>query len=306
MNTTTTNGLVSSTPTSSVNSNNGSQPLSNSPGRIALIGIYVVVLMVGTLGIVLMIKVLKCNLRSVTTVAVLNLIVAHLLFLPTIPFRIHYYVRDSWDLPPEMCRMVSFMIHIHMYISFLIYVIVLILRFYIFYKRTESPDFHRKLHSLGASGTIWIVVSIVMLVVFKSYGDDNIKNNTTCFTFGKRTGELGVRVINYIISGVFITVPIVLCAVQINILRSIRRQYGATFSSQQEFWAQMKSLCFVLIMLVCFVPYHLFRIYYVTGITVEKESQNEIFLAITGLSCLDLLTFVGRGACYSCGRIFRL
>ncbi|XP_041923158.1 probable G-protein coupled receptor 141 [Alosa sapidissima] len=277
-------------------------PLSSSPDRIALIGIYMVVLMVGTLGIVLMINVLKCNLRSVTTVAVLNLIVAHLIFMPTIPFRIDYYIRNRWDLPPQMCKIVSSMVHIHMYLSFLIYVIVLTLRFYIFYKRTESPDFHRKLHSLGASGTIWTVVLIVVpAVTFLSYGG---QSENTCFNFGSRMKESGVQAINYIISGVFITVPIVLCAIQVNILLSITKQYGANFSSQQEFWAQIKSLCFVLIMLVCFVPYHIFRLHYVANPNIE--SQNEIFLAITGLSCIDLLTFVGRGACFSCGRTFHL
>ena len=246
-----------------------------------------------------MINVLKSNLRSVTTVAVLNIIVAHLLFLPSIPFRIDYYARNSWDLPSWVCRVVSAMIHIHMYISFIIYVAVLTLRFHGFYKRAERQVFYRKLHSLGASAAIWAVVLIVIpLVLCFNYGEESDSN--TCFRFGSRINDPGVREINYIISAVFLIVPIVLSGIQGHILLTIIRQYGATSSSQQEFWAQVKSLCFVLIMLVCFVPYHIFRMHYLSN--PELEDENEIFLAITALSCFDLLIFVWRGACHSCSR----
>lgn len=271
------------------------------PNRISLICIYIVVFVIGTFGVALMINVLKSNLRSVTTVAVLNLILAHVIFLPTIPFRIYYYWKGSWDLSVEVCKMASSMIHIHMYLSFIIYVVMLTLRFCMFYKQTESPEFHRKLHSLGASAAVWAVVFIAgPLLMFFSYGKKNDnKSSNTCFNFGSRIEEPAVRAMNYIISTVFITVPIALCAVQAHILLTITRHYGTSSTKQQEFWAQMKSLNFVLIMLVCFVPYHIFRMHYLAH--PDIESVNEIFLAITGLSCIDLLT-LGRGACHSCGR----
>lgn len=249
-----------------------------------------------------MANVLKSNLRSVTTVALLNLIVAHVLFLPTIPFRIDYYVRNTWDLPGWVCIMVSSMIHVHMYLSFFIYVAMLILRFNIFFKKTENPEFHRKLHSLGASAAVWAVFLIGGPVMMSSYGKKNGEKmaNNTCFDSGYRMKETGVRIINYVISLVFITIPIALSAVQAHILLTVKGKYGASSTHRQEFWAQMKSLNFVLIMLVCFVPYHMFRLYYLSH--SHLESQNEIFLAMTALSCIDLLT-LGRGACHLCGRI---
>lgn len=276
---------------------------------ISLICIYMLIFVTGILGVAVMIKVLKSNLRSVTTVSVLNLIMAHIIFLPTIPFRIDYYVRESWDLPPWVCQLVSGLIHIHMYLSFIIYVVMLILRFYIFHKHTESPEFHRKLHAFGASAAVWAVVFIVgPPVLFRMYGNNNEENmlKKTCFNFGSRMEETSVRVMNYIISCVFITVPIVLCAVQAHILLTVTRHYGASSTQQQEFWAQMKNLNFVLVMLVCFVPYHIFRIHYVSHIAHNShsniEAQNEIFLAITGLSCIDLLMLGCRVCCRSCGR----
>ncbi|KAL2085922.1 hypothetical protein ACEWY4_019242 [Coilia grayii] len=272
--------------------------LSESPLRIALVMVYTAVLVVGLSGITLMINVLKSNLRSVTTVAVLNLIVAHLIFLPTVPFRIDYFVRNRWDLPPWVCNVASAMIFIHMYLSFIVYVVVLTLRFHSFYKRTKTEDFYRRLHSVAFSAAVWAVVLIVgVLIICFSYGRHTATH--TCFNFGSKIEDPGVKEINYVISTTFVIVPCVLGAIQAHILLSITRQYGATSCSQQEFWAQMKSLCFVLVMFVCFVPYHIFRMYYLSH--KHMEDKNELFLAITALSCVDLLTFVKRGACHSCG-----
>lgn len=262
--------------------------------------IYAVVLMVGIPGVVLMINVLKSNLRSVTTVAVLNLIVAHLIFLPTVPFRIDYFFRNRWDLGLMMCKVVSAMIFIHMYLSFIIYVVLLVIRFHSFYKRTRTEDFYRRLHSVMFSAAVWAVVVLAgtLLVVF-TYGNGVERDPNTCFNFGSTIQKTWVKVINYLISATFVIVPCVLGAIQAHILLSIAQQYGAMTCSQQEFWAQMKSLCFVVVMLVCFVPYHIFRMHYLSH--SDEEETNELFLAITALSCADLLTFVRKGACRSCG-----
>lgn len=103
---------------------------------------------------------------------------------------------------------------------------------------------------------------------------------------------------NYILSTLVIVVALVLTALQANVLWVLYRKYNQTCTSQQEFVAQVKSLLFALIMVVCFIPYHIFRMYYLTK--VELENINELFLSLTTFNCLDMITFMGRRTCTIC------
>ncbi|KAI2648970.1 putative G-protein coupled receptor 141 [Labeo rohita] len=210
-----------------------------------------------------MMSLLKTNIRSLTTIAFLNLMVAHFIFLLTVPFRIYYYVTNTWALGPGFCKLVSAMVHIHIYMVFTIYSILLTVRFLEFYKKMKRTEFYRRLHGLGASVLVWCILLIIMLpLVLDRYGQHNSQKNQ-CFKFDVLLHETYVRVLNMILSICIITVSCVQTCIQVIILRTMILKYGAASRSQQEFWVQIKNLIFVLIMLTCLVPYHLFRLQYI-------------------------------------------
>ncbi|ROL42646.1 putative G-protein coupled receptor 141 [Anabarilius grahami] len=271
------------------------------PFRITLIVIYTFVLLVGITGLTLMISLLKTNIRSVTTIAFLNLMVAHFLFLLTVPFRIYYYATQTWKLGPGMCKLVSAMVHIHVYMVFTIYAIILTLRFLHYYKKMQWTEFYRRLHALGASALVWFVLLLIMLpLVLNQYGNSNDnKKEKQCFQFGNMIKNKAVYALNMILSIFIISVSCVQTGIQAIILHAMIRKYGQASRSQQEFWVQIKNLIFVLIILTCLVPYHLFRLKYLND-TKNLYAVNEVFLAITGLTCFDMLTFTGRGVCQVC------
>lgn len=270
-----------------------------------LLAIYSVVLLSGTISLSLMIHIMKSSSTSVTSIAVLNLIFTHFIFLLTVPFRIYYYVIHDWRLEDGWCKVVSGMIHIHMYMSFIFYVIILITRLMTFYRKEwQVASFHR-IHALLVSAAVWIMVLVsVPIILSYSYGknDEEKSLNKTpsaakqCFQFGKHIRS--AMVINYIISTLIIVVAILLMALQANVLRVLYRKHQQRCTYQQEFGAQLKSLCFALIMVVCFVPYHLFRLKYLGDI--ELQNDNEVFLSLTTFNCLDMLTFLGNRPCYTC------
>lgn len=70
----------------------------------------------------------KMNTRSVTTTAVINLVVIHSVFLLTVPFRLIYLIENTWGFGLPFCKFVSAMLHIHMYLTFLFYVVILVIR----------------------------------------------------------------------------------------------------------------------------------------------------------------------------------
>ncbi|XP_056155173.1 probable G-protein coupled receptor 141 [Lampris incognitus] len=283
-----------------------------------LLFIYSVVLVSGISGVGLMAQILWSSVKSLTTIAVLNLIFAHFIFLLTVPFRMYYYATHCWSLSFGWCKIVSSMIHIHMYMSFIFYVIILVTRLLTFYHKTKQTEFQWKLHALVISIMVWLLVIIVVpCVVYFLYGVQDKEtqsnnnssctnktgaatNNSTgnCFHFGKFMCLWNNKMFNYATSVMIIIVAMVLTALQARVLVVVRRKYGRGWASQQVFWASLKSLCFALIMTVCFVPYHIFRLYYLQNI--DLEAINEVFLSITTFTCLDMLTFMGRGSCYMC------
>lgn len=279
-----------------------------------LLAIYSVVLLSGTISLSLMTHIMKSSTASITSIAVLNLIFAHFIFLLTVPFRIYYYATNHWSLGRGWCKVVSGMIHIHMYMSFIFYVIILITRLMTFYHKTASVASFQRIHALLLSAVVWMVVLVVVpCIIYFSYGknneagnsDNNNNNNnsttvgTRCFKFGKHIDQQSAaKVFNYIISILIIVVATGLTALQANVLRVLYRRDHRRCTSQQDFGAQLKSLFFALIMVVCFIPYHLFRLNYLEHI--ELQSVNEVFLSLTTFNCLDMLTFLGRRTCSMC------
>ncbi|XP_051970052.1 probable G-protein coupled receptor 141 [Xyrauchen texanus] len=276
-----------------------SSPQLNAPYKITLIIIYSIVLLVGIMGLTLMMSLLKTNIRSLTTIAFLNLMVAHFLFLLTVPFRIYYYVSETWGLHHGICKVVSAMIHIHMYMVFTIYAIILTFRFLHYYKKTQRTEFYRRLHAVCASAVMWSVLLLIMLpTVLSQYGSKN-EDNAQCFKFEKELENKSIYALNMIVSITIVLVSFVQTCIQMIILHAMIQKYGPASRSQQEFLVQLKNLCFVLIMLTCLVPYQLFRLHYLKHVK-DLNKINEVFLAITALTCFDMLTFTGRGVWRVC------
>ncbi|KAM3593498.1 uncharacterized protein V6R79_014246 [Siganus canaliculatus] len=271
-----------------------------------LLVIYSVVLITGIISLSLMIHIMKSGTTSITSIAVLNLIFTHFIFLLTVPFRIYYYAAHQWRLGLGWCKVVSGMIHIHMYMSFIFYVIILITRLMTFYQKAECLASLQRIQALIVSILVWMVVLVVVpCIIYFSYGkkekmqtmNNNTAADTHCFHFGTHI-QSSAKVFNYIISIVIILAAMLLTALQANVLRILYQKHRKGWTSQQEFWAQLKSLCFALIMVVCFIPYHLFRLNYLENI--HLQNINEVFLSLTTFNCLDMLTFLGRRTCYMC------
>ncbi|XP_037613541.1 probable G-protein coupled receptor 141 [Sebastes umbrosus] len=282
-------------------------PLGNNEYHTVLLVIYSVVLLIGTITLSLMMHIMRSSLASITSIAVLNLIFTHFVFLLTVPLRIYYYATNHWNLGMGWCKVVSGMIHIHMYMSFIFYVIILITRMMTFYNKAQGVASFQRIHALLVSAVVWMVVLVVVpCIIHFSYGkkdeDQRLANNSTntgtCFKFGNNIASTA-KVFNYIISTVIIVVAFVLTALHANVLRDLYRKHHQGCTSQQDFGAQLKSLCFALIMVVSFIPYHMFRLRYLEDIS-RLENVNEVFLSLTTFNCVDMLTFLGRRTCYRC------
>ncbi|KAF0875774.1 putative G-protein coupled receptor 141 [Crocuta crocuta] len=269
-----------------------------------LTSLYSIVLIGGLVGVIsILFLLVKMNTRSVTTTAVVNLVVVHTVFLVTVPFRLTYLIKHIWTFGLPFCKFVSAMLHIHMYLTFLFYVVILVIRYLIFFKHKDKVEFYRKLHAVAASTGMWLLVIVIVVpLVVSQYGNNEMYDERHCFKFHKELARGHVQVINYMIVTIVIAIAVILLVFQIFIIMSMVRKLRHSLLSHQEFWAQLKNLFFIGVILVCFLPYQFFRIYYLYVVAQSSDCNdtvafyNEIFLSVTAISCFDLLLFVLGGS----------
>ncbi|XP_043544735.1 probable G-protein coupled receptor 141 [Chiloscyllium plagiosum] len=258
----------------------------------ALIAIYTLVLMGGSTGAIIMTWKIKTDSKSVTSTAMVNLILMHTFFLLTVPFRISYYILDMWMFGSIFCELVSAMIHAHMYLCFMFYVAIIVVRMISFFQKKKTMDFYQPWHAVAVSLVLWVLVIVAVFPLFLTYFDSSEKDDK-CFQFTVTSASSYVKVMNYLAVITVLTILGVLLAIQMGIMVRLMIRYQNTLRNQQEFGAQTKTLLFILIM-ICFVPYLGFRLFYVSQEQCSKtlNIMNEIFLALTSMSCFDVLAFL--------------
>ncbi|XP_067257489.1 probable G-protein coupled receptor 141 isoform X2 [Chanodichthys erythropterus] len=258
--------------------------------KISLFILHTFIFLSGTYNVLLMSSMLKSKRRlSFTKVSVMNLVAVHSIFLLTVPFRIYYCVFEIWNLGMYFCKIVSIMIHAHMYIAFILYVFLFILRYVDHSDQQHRLEFRRILHATIASAAVWLVIFGALFPTMANYGIAQ-NDSTQCFNFSQALQKPAVKRLNYVICILVIMIWSVLAFFQLFLL--LNEQFEAIFQ-RQEFQAHLKNVVFLSFMFFCFVPYQGFRVYYVSeyGNTQVMDHINEVFLAVTAFSCFDMIVF---------------
>ncbi|XP_009931978.2 putative G-protein coupled receptor 141 [Opisthocomus hoazin] len=255
-----------------------------------LIALYINDLAGGTLGVIMMShQLFQRRSQSVMTIIIINLLVLHTFMLLSIPFRLSYYILREWKFGRFTCKLASAIIYLHMYTTFTFYVAIIIIRLF-------QLEF-RKCYTTTWVAAVWLVGVLVVTPVFLSYyGTSKTYHSSQCFQFHKEIQEVPMVIVNYCLVGVLVAVCAVLTLIQVAVIYRLAVKYWPDINSHVEFRAQAKSFFFILVTLVCFMPHHVFRVYYIQNCHLDKDHKllpyNEIFLALTTMCCLDMLCFI--------------
>nr|XP_010988199.1 probable G-protein coupled receptor 141 [Camelus dromedarius] len=267
--------------------------------RTILITVYGVVLLGGTAGAVTMsCMMFKRNSQSMVAMIVLNILVLHSILLVSLPFRLSYYVLVVWEFGTFTCRLVSSIIYGHMYLTFVFYVAIIILRLLIYFKKLQMQQF-QKYHAVVLSIIIWMVGSVIFLLIFfLQYGiDPSYSEQQRCFEFYKDLSRREFITLNYSMIVILMTTVVTLFLIQTGVILQLAKALWPDLWAHQEYRAQIKSFFFLLVIVVCFVPHHAFRVHFIQNYSQREKSElilyNEIFVALTTVCCLDMLCFVG-------------
>ncbi|NWH36057.1 GP141 protein, partial [Chloropsis hardwickii] len=255
-----------------------------------LIVLYIINLAGGTLGVIMMSQQLfQKRSQSVMTIMIISLLVLHSFMLLSIPFRLSYYILGEWKFGRFACRLASAIIYLHMYATFTFYVAIIV-------ARLLHMEF-QKCYTMAWVGAVWLLGALVVTPVLLSYyGTSKTYRSSECFQFHRELQEAHMVISNYCLVGILVAVCAVLTGIQLTMIYRVAVKYWPDIKSHVEFRAQAKSFFFILVTLVCFMPHHVFRVYYIQNYNLDKDHKlllyNEVFLALTTMCCLDMLCFI--------------
>ncbi|NXU13049.1 GP141 protein, partial [Pardalotus punctatus] len=255
-----------------------------------LMVLYLINLAGGTLGVIMMSQQLfQRRSQSVMTIIIISLLVLHTFMLLSIPFRLSYYILGEWKFGRFACRLASAIIYLHMYATFAFYVAIVVARLL----RLEL----RKCYTTTWVGAVWLLGALVIAPVLLSYyGTSKTYDSSECFQFHREIQEAHMVIANYCLIGILVAVCAVLTIIQMIVIYRVAVKYWPDINSHVEFRAQAKSFFFILVTLVCFMPHHVFRVYYIQNFHLDGDHKlllyNEVFLALTTMCCLDMLCFI--------------
>lgn len=246
--------------------------------------------------------------RNSVRVFLINCAIADLVLLACLPFRVFYHANgDKWVLGSVTCNLVGNVFYMNMYMSIVLLGFISLDRYLRLSGKGRSQRGmrlrllgRRQLWSWVACGILWTFFLTMMLINISTPGDKNF--NGKCFHYRLKMNWKAY--LNYLLVLLFwlIFIIIVVSYAKIASLLFHVSKNKPDFPNANKYQQTAKKSFFVLfVFMICFVPYHTFRPFYIfTQLGYFKscaqlqmvDHTNEIMLLISVMnSCLDPVMF---------------
>lgn len=258
--------------------------------------VYMIVFVVGTIANV-------CGLKSVCTgwrkignikIFMLNLGIADLLYLSTLPFLVAYYAHSSrWTFGQTFCKVTRFCFNLNLYGSIGFLTCISIYRYLGIVHPMKVMGKINSRHSMAISALVWILVFIQILPdMFFDKAPTNSSNACFDTTADHFIEDYLLYSIGWTITGFVIPLLIILVC------------YGhiiVVLATKTNINTLLKQRCLKLVVIltllfsICFIPYHIFRNLNLKTRILKLEgtchaSFDDIYIAhqiSRGLACLN-------------------
>ncbi|XP_065102567.2 C-C chemokine receptor type 5-like [Paramisgurnus dabryanus] len=259
----------------------------------------------GLLGnlLVLWVMLMGVKLRSMTDICLLNLALADLLLISSLPFLAHY-ARDQWVFGGPMCTMVLGVYHIGFYSGIFFVVLMSVDRYLAVVHTVSSLRVRTKTFGIIANVLIWIIAVAASFPELMYLKTNEHNNKTYCQSYptddqkshlyAKTVGIIKMNVLGLIIP---------LCVIGFCYSRILHRLLTVRFSRKQ---AMRLVIVVMVVFFCCWAPYNIAAFVKVLEFnelietSCEKSKALTLSLQITEAlayshSCLNpiLYVFVG-------------
>ncbi|XP_010214842.1 PREDICTED: putative P2Y purinoceptor 10 [Tinamus guttatus] len=216
--------------------------------------------------------------KSKAVIFMINLAMADLAHVLSLPLRIYYYINHTWPFGRFLCLLCFYLKYLNMYASICFLTCISIQRFLFLYQPFKAKDWKRR-YDAAISAAVWLLVGAACspFPIMRNYGLANSTN--TCFA------DLEVRQIDSKVATVLMTVtaelfgfvgPVVIilfCTWKTKVsLRGF--QIPSESSGERQKALRMVSMC-ATVFFVCFAPYHINFFFYMM---VKENVISDCFL----------------------------
>ncbi|XP_043556331.1 cysteinyl leukotriene receptor 1-like isoform X1 [Chiloscyllium plagiosum] len=241
--------------------------------------------------------------KTAISIVTVNLAISDLLFVCTLPWRVHYYLNGSkWNLSDFLCAFMSYALYLNMYCSIYFLTLMSILRYFAIVHPLKALMFRSVKSVQIICVTIWVFVSITAspFLVRGSYVNEN--NETKCF-YLKDGVDCIVFTMNLLALVVGCIIPffiIIICyTLVVKALLVSKSKHHKKMSSLRKAIAMI--IIVIVIFLTSFLPYHILRTAHIAiSLNMGHTSQASCFVqkcvvvTLCGAainSCLDPLLY---------------
>lgn len=236
--------------------------------------------------------------KNSVRVFLINIAVADLILIACLPFRVQYHSQyNTWTLGPIFCKVVGNVFYVNMYVSITLLGLISVDRYVKIQRAAIRSRIQNSRWSILACSIIWAcsIAAGIPLIALSEGNEEPGK----CFQYKQRMGAKGKAYFNFFMVAVFWLVFLSLVISYGKIAQSLLAASKAKpdLPNAQKYSRTAKKSFFVLfIFTVCFVPYHVFRVFYIYSQISESscssrrvaDKANEIMLLFSTFnSCLD-------------------
>ncbi|NWW61879.1 GP174 protein, partial [Ifrita kowaldi] len=233
--------------------------------------------------------------KSKAIIFMINLAVADLAHVLSLPLRIYYYINHSWPFGSFLCLLCFYLKYLNMYASICFLTCISIQRYLFLYHPFRAKGWKRR-YDAAISALVWLVVGAACapFPIMRSYGLE--KNTSSCFA------DLPVTLIDSKVGTVLMTgtaellgfvgplIIILYCTWKTrDSIRGFRIPQENSMERRKAL--RMVSMCAV-VFCVCFVPYHINFFFFML---VKEQVITNCFLSTITLYtqpfCLSLASF---------------
>uniref|UniRef100_UPI00398E9228 cysteinyl leukotriene receptor 2-like n=1 Tax=Pristiophorus japonicus TaxID=55135 RepID=UPI00398E9228 len=237
--------------------------------------------------------------KTASSVVMVNLAIADLLFVCTLPWRVHYYWQGrTWNLSNHFCAFLSYALYLNMYCSIYFLTLMSILRYFAIVHPFKGLKYRSIKNVQIICISIWVFVGVLASPFLKNGSYTNENNVTKCFDPKDETHS-NIYVMNLISLVVGCIIPfftITICYIfVVKTLLTSKAKHHKQNSSHRKAIAMI--IIVMVIFLTSFLPYHIVRtVHLATKGNTENTCffQKTVVVTLCGAvinSCLDPLLY---------------
>ncbi|KAL2081650.1 hypothetical protein ACEWY4_023503 [Coilia grayii] len=218
---------------------------------------YGIIFVVGLVGnitalVVYLVKIRPFNSSSIIMV---NLAIADLLYVLSLPFLVHFYFTDKWEFGDIMCRLVRSCFHLNLYGSILLLTVLSVFRYVVVVYPLKAELVNKPSYGIISCLAVWLLCLFLIYPMYSLFepGDDS---KAICLDFASHKG---VGVYGCILTIFGFLIPLfVVCLSYSCVARALSR--GLLPQRPAHLQARRLAVVTLLVFVVCFTPYHFLRL----------------------------------------------